>query len=337
MVSGGLKMINETTSSTAFKLGTVKIGERNYLGNYLQFPVESKVGANCLVGTKALVPIDGPVRENVGLLGSPCFEIPRAVDRDRQMSKMDDATRRQRLQRKNRYNLVTAVLFLLSNWFLFFAMTLCGLVALLYFPRFGMASIFTGVAFASVFAILWLWFVERAALGFGRLAPKIALVLDPYYWFHERHWHLSGLWFLIPLLAGTPFKNALSRAQGVRLGKKVFDDGFNFNEYSLIEVGDYTNLNVDGLIQAHTLEEAVFKSDRVKIGAGCTLGCASNIHYGVTLGDYVVLDPNSFMMKGEIADPDTTWRGNPARAVGDGAVRGVEQETSGGHVPAKVA
>jgi non-ribosomal peptide synthetase-like protein len=199
-----------------------------------------------------------------------------------------------------------------------------------------MGSIFAVTAFAAVVAILWIWFVERAAVGFGRLTPKITLVLDPYYWFHERHWHLSGLWLLIPVLAGTPFKNVLSRVQGVRLGKKVFDDGFQFNEYSLIEIGDYTNLNVEGLIQGHTLEEAVFKSDYVKIGAGCTVGCAANIHYGVTLGDYVVLDPNSFMMKGEIADDDTTWRGNPARAVGDGPVRGAEQ-TSSAFVQAKVA
>ncbi len=43
----------------------------------------SKAGANCLLGTKVMIPIDGPVRENVGLLGSPCFEIPRAVERDK--------------------------------------------------------------------------------------------------------------------------------------------------------------------------------------------------------------------------------------------------------------
>ena len=30
-----------------------------------------------------MVPIDGPVRQDVGLLGSPPFEIPRSVQRDR--------------------------------------------------------------------------------------------------------------------------------------------------------------------------------------------------------------------------------------------------------------
>ena len=111
--------------------------------------------------------------------------------------------------------------------------------------------------------------------------------------------------------AGTPFKNIVSRLQGIRVGKRVFDDGFQCNEYTLISIGDYANLNVEGLIQPHTLEEAVFKSDYVKIGKGCTLGVACNIHYGVTFGDFVVLEPNTFVMKGEIADADTTWRGNP--------------------------
>ena len=139
MISGGLKMMNETMSSSSFKLGLVKIGEQNYLGNYLHFPADAKTGVNVLVATKALTPIDGPIRENVGLLGSPCFEIPRATDRDKQMSKMDDATRRRQLQAKNRFNLITGALYLLSNWFLFFGVSLCWLLAIAYYPRHGMA------------------------------------------------------------------------------------------------------------------------------------------------------------------------------------------------------
>ena len=39
------------------------------------------------------------------------------------------------------------------------------------------------------------------------------------------------------------------------------------------------------------------------------------MHYGVTMGDRVVLDPDSFLMKGEMLEANTTWRGNPAKAV----------------------
>ena len=42
------------------------------------------MGENCLLATKVMVPIDGPARSDVGLLGSPPFEIPRSVQRDAQ-------------------------------------------------------------------------------------------------------------------------------------------------------------------------------------------------------------------------------------------------------------
>jgi non-ribosomal peptide synthetase-like protein len=317
MVSGGLKVINETMSNSSFKVSKVKIGENNYLGNYIRIPADSKVGANVLVGTKMLVPIDGPVRENVGLLGSPSFEIPRMARRDLEMSNnLDEATRKLRLRQKTWYNIASSTLFLLNNWFLAYAVTLIGIVALTFYPELGVVAMVVAGAAGIAFTVAWGWLVERMSLKFGRLKPQIALVLDPYYWFHERHKLVSLLHFLEPAVAGTPFKNIVSRLEGVRVGKKVFDDGFEFNEYTLITIGDETNLNLGGLIQPHTLEEAVFKSDYVVIGKGCTLHTASNIHYGVTFGDYVVLEPNTFVMKGEIADDDTTWRGNPARSAG---------------------
>jgi acetyltransferase-like isoleucine patch superfamily enzyme len=69
------------------------------------------------------------------------------------------------------------------------------------------------------------------------------------------------------------------------------------------------------VLQAHSLEEGVFKSDHIRIGKGCTLACGAFIHYGVTMGDRAVVDPDSFVMKGEILDPHSRWRGNPARLV----------------------
>ncbi|MGI9499077.1 MAG: Pls/PosA family non-ribosomal peptide synthetase, partial [Geminicoccaceae bacterium] len=321
MVSGGLKMINEVMSNTSFRLGKVVTGENSYLGNYLHIPTGARIGENVLLATKCLVPIDGPVRENVGLLGSPPFEIPRATSRDLEMAEMDDETRRRQLGRKNRYNFVSAMLFLLNNGFLVFALTLPAILSLLYYPLYGMASLYVAGTIAGVFGIFWLWFVERAILGFGRLSPKVvSMIKDPYFWFHERYWKLNGLWMVAPAFAGTPLKNAISRLQGVRIGKKVFDDGADFDEDTLIEIGDYTNLNAECVIQPHSLEEGVFKSDYIKIGKGCTLGVASNVHYGVTMGDFVELTPDSFVMKGEVVDSDTTWSGNPAKAVGTGAV-----------------
>ena len=109
-------MINMQMSATSFRLAESKIGDNNFLGNDISYPPNGRTGTNVLFGTKTMVPIDGPVRENVGLLGSPAFEIPRMVDRDRDMNaSFDEQTRLARLRRKNRYNFVTALIFLASQ------------------------------------------------------------------------------------------------------------------------------------------------------------------------------------------------------------------------------
>ena len=71
MVSEGLSMINIHQSSSSFRLVRTRIGDHNYLGNNIHYPPDGRTGSNCLLGTKVMIPIDGPVRENVGLLISP--------------------------------------------------------------------------------------------------------------------------------------------------------------------------------------------------------------------------------------------------------------------------
>ena len=82
MVADGLSIINADFSSTSFRVSRVSIGPRNFLGNHIAYPPRGRTGDNCLLATKVMVPIDGEVREGVGLLGSPGFEIPRSVERD---------------------------------------------------------------------------------------------------------------------------------------------------------------------------------------------------------------------------------------------------------------
>ena len=319
MVSDGLTMTNIAMSASAFKLGKVRIGDHSYLGNNIYYPAAGKTGANCLLGTKVMVPIDGPVRENVGLLGSPCFEIPRVVERDTTFA-LDDTTRLKRLGAKNRYNLLTMAGFLLSNWFCFFALLLSAFVAVSYFHLHGALTIFAYGVFGSLFTILWFGLVERASIGFKRLTPKLVSMYDEHFWHHERHWKFCGS--PLPFLfRGTPFKNVISRLLGVKVGRKVFDDGCRLHDKTLIEIGDLTNLNEGCVIQGHSLEEGVFKSDYVKIGRGCSIGHVAFVHYGVIMGDNVVLDPDSFLMKGEILDAGSHWRGNPAKAVREQVVR----------------
>ena len=93
----------------------------------------------------------------------------------------------------------------------------------------------------------------------------------------------------------------------------MYDGGSNLTERSLVEIGDDATLNEGCVIQAHSLEEGAFKSDYIRIGKGCTLGPAAFIHYGVVMGDGSVVDVDSFVMKGEVLEPNSIWRGNPAK------------------------
>ena len=334
MVSDGLSMMNAQMSSSSFKLSKVKIGDRNYLGNNIHYPAEGKTGANCLLGTKVMIPIDGPVREDVGLLGSPCFEIPRAVDRDKNFVRaMSEETRQQRLRMKNRHNIATMAAWLMFYWMVSFLTLTLGLVAILYYPVYGVLSLLAFGAVLPLLVIPVFALMDRASIGFKRLQPKAVSIYDEYFWTHERHWKLSAS-PIYGLLKGTPFKNVISRMLGVTLGKKVFDDGCTMPEKTLTAIGDYTNLNEGTLLQGHSLEEGVFKSDYIKIGSGCSIGSNAFVHYGVTMGDRAVLDPDSFLMKGETVEAHANWRGNPAKAVGgrqqrSGAAAGTAPQPEG--------
>ncbi len=316
IVSDGLAMNNAEMSSSSFRLSKVKIGDNNFLGNNIQFPVDAKTGANVLLGTKVMVPVDGPVREDVGLLGSPCFEIPRAVDQD--TSKLQDYSdpelRAERIRKKNAFNIKTMGYFLLSAFVLAYAGMFGLYVAVLYYPLYGRLSLAAfGLGFAAV-GVAYLVFAEWASIRFRRLRPQIVSIYDDYFWLHERYWKFYDS-PIHGLFKGTPFKNVISRMMGVKVGRKVFDDGCHFVEKSLIEIGDYANLNEGAVLQGHSLEEGIFKSDHIRIGAGSSLGAATFVHYGVTMGENVVLDPDSFLMKGEIAEDGSAWQGNPARAI----------------------
>ncbi len=316
MVSDGLTMINRQMSSSSFRLNRVKIGKTNFFGNNIYLPFDSKAGDNCLLATKVLVPIDGPMRENIGLLGSPSFEIPRTTLRDKNTaSALGDGERRDAIARKTSYNIATMTLFLFINWLYGFVIILLGYMAAQAYLINGFSTVLHFAVQTTGFTIVYFTFTEWLGLGFKPLRPRVVSMYDPYFWSHERHWKLSGT--PLPLLfIGTPFKNLISRMLGVKLGKMVFDDGGSFYEKTLISVGDYTTINLGAVLHGHSLEEGVFKSDHVVVGANCTLAPLSYVDYGAVVGDNAMLGPNAFIMKGERIAHNEIWQGNPAQVAG---------------------
>jgi non-ribosomal peptide synthetase-like protein len=315
MIADGLAMVNADYSSTSFRVSRVSIGPRNFVGNNIVYPAGGRTGDNCLLATKAMIPLEGKIREGVGLLGSPSFEIPRSVERD---SRFDDLRTgeelRRRLAAKNKYNLRTMALFLASRWLHVLLVSLCLLAAFaLYGPldHLVLAALF---AVAILITPAYFVLVERGLRRFRPLEPRYCSIYDPYFWRHERLWKVPGNIYL-HMFDGTPFKSLIWRLLGVQIGRRVFDDGCYLTERTLAAIGDDCTLNMGTKIQCHSQEDGTFKSDRSVLGAGCTLGVGAMVHYGVTMGDGAVLAADSFLMKGEEVPAGARWGGNPAREL----------------------
>ncbi|MFD7439669.1 Pls/PosA family non-ribosomal peptide synthetase [Streptomyces sp. NPDC059861] len=313
MVADGLSMMNADYSSTSFRLSRTAIGAHNFLGNRIFYPARGRTGDNCLLATKVMVPVDGPVRHDVGLLGSPSFEIPRSVLRD---STFDELTEGDGLRRglaaKNRHNLVTMACYLFAGWLYFFWVTLLFASAASLYPQWGAAAIALANALVLPFTVLYFILVERAVTALHPPGPLFCSIYDRRFWRRERYWKVPAETY-VQALNGTPFKGLAWRMLGVGVGTRLFDDGLSVTERGMVTIGDNCTFNAGSVVQCHSQEDAAFKSDRSEIGSGCTLGVGAFMHYGVRLGDGAVLAADSFLMKGEVVPEQAYWAGNPAR------------------------
>ncbi|MGD6978261.1 MULTISPECIES: Pls/PosA family non-ribosomal peptide synthetase [Citricoccus] len=313
MIADGVSFMNTDYSATSFKLGRAAIGARSFLGNFVLYPAEAKVGDNCLLGTKVMVPIDGPMRHDVGLLGSPPFEIPRSVLRDTLPEEhVDRAHFLRDLSSKNEHNLRTMALFLLVRWLDATIALLAAFAALELFDRFGVFAFTASFVLTLMVSLLFYVGVEHLVTRSRALQPRFCSIYNPYFWWHERYWKLHIPSRRMALLNGTPFRPLMMRLVGVKIGARVFDDGCEMTERSLTTIGSRCTLNVQTLIQCHSQEDGAFKSDRSVLGDDVTLGVGGLVHYGVTVEDGVVIAADSFVMKGETLARGSLWGGNPA-------------------------
>ena len=213
-----------------------------------------------------------------------------------------------RLAAKLRHNIRSMAVLLLFRFTGFFAWMLLITISAGFYQRFGTLALTVGIIASALFSILLAAFAERAVLGFHRLVPRYVSLYDPRFWRHERLWKVLAA----PAFAGTPFRTLQWRLLGVRVGKRLFDDGGVIPEKTLVTLGNDVVLNAGSVIQCHSLKDGTFKSDRTTLGDGVVLGVGAFVHYGVAMGEGSMLDADGFLMKGEEAPPFTRWSGNPA-------------------------
>ena len=77
MVSDGLRLVNSEESAKGVQLFEAQLPANSVVGNDVFLPHDHRLGDNCLLATKVMVPTTGLTQHDTGLLGSPSFEIPR--------------------------------------------------------------------------------------------------------------------------------------------------------------------------------------------------------------------------------------------------------------------
>jgi non-ribosomal peptide synthetase-like protein len=321
MVSDGLSMLNTEYSDSSFRLSRTTIGAHSFFGNGVVYPPNAKVGDDCLFATKTMVPVDGEVRQGVGLLGSPAFEIPRAVRRD---ASFDDLASEEELPRrlsaKLRHNVTSMAIYLSLRWFhVFLTLLLLGAAGQAYSTGAGALAVAVASVVLLFFTIGYFVLAERAAQGFRPLEPLFCSIYDPRFWRHERFWKMIAP-PIVMAFSGTPYKNVVMRLAGVRVGRRVFDDGCFLPEKTLVSIGDDCTLNVGTIVQCHSMEEGAFKLGGISIEHGVTLGVGAYVHYSVVMRAGSVLETDSFLMKGTEVETGTRWGGNPANLMPQGAI-----------------
>ena len=314
MLSDGVDLMNAEFSSSALRTEHLAIGARCFLGNAISVPPGAQLGDDVFIGSKTMIPVDGRARSGIGLLGSPAFEIPRrrADEADFALSRTG---LRRRLAQKNAHNLRTIALFLLAQWIRVALLTTLGLVAVNLDDTVGISVVACAVLAAGPLNLGYEVLLERLSTRFQALSPQYCSIYDPYFWRHERFWKFS----IQPgLLNGTPFKSAVWRLLGVRVGRRLFDDGASISEKSLVELGDDVILNTSVILQPHSMEDGVFKAAPISVDTGAELAPMAFVHYDAVIGAGAAIGGNAFLTKGQRVPPGAQWLGNPAEEVSGG-------------------
>ena len=144
-----------------------------------------------------MVPIDGQVREGVGLLGSPSFEIPRTVERDSTFDHLDDRGRAAPSPAPPRTGTTS------SPWG-----CTCWCGGSIVFVRHPARVWPPRTSTASCGAVAWSRWPSSASScsasstscwssvpsrRFRPCAPQFCSIYDPHFWRHERFWKVPAV------------------------------------------------------------------------------------------------------------------------------------------------
>lgn len=107
----------------------------------------------------------------------------------------------------------------------------------------------------------------------------------------------------------------LPRLNGARLGRRVYVNTVFISDHNLLECGDDVVIGSEVHLSGHTVERGIVKTAPVILGDGVTVGVASVIEIGVTVGPHSEIGALSFVPKHARLPGDSVYAGAPVRRL----------------------
>ncbi|CAF1139561.1 unnamed protein product [Adineta steineri] len=121
--------------------------------------------------------------------------------------------------------------------------------------------------------------------------------------------------FIGSFLGNTQWLIRLFRIYGANIGNNVIlPNVSSIFDYNLVTIGDHVQLNINAIIVCHTFEQRVWKVAPVTVGNSCILMSGSIVMPGCKLMGNNRLYPFTLVMKNDLLQPNTQWKGLPAQS-----------------------
>ncbi|CAF3884857.1 unnamed protein product, partial [Adineta steineri] len=121
--------------------------------------------------------------------------------------------------------------------------------------------------------------------------------------------------FICSFLGNTQWLIRYFRAYGANIGNNVIlPDVSSLFDYHLVTIGDHVRLNINAHIVCHTFEQRILKLVPVTVGNSCILMSGSIVMSGCKLMGHNRLYPFTLVMKNDLLQPNTQWKGLPAQS-----------------------
>ena len=120
-----------------------------------------------------------------------------------------------------------------------------------------------------------------------------------------------------PMLRNTPIWVWYMRANGARIGRRVWVNSLDVTDHCLLEFGDDVVIGADVHLSGHTVERGVVRTASVRLGAGTVVGVSCHVEIDVITGPGCQIGSLAMVPKGSRLKGHRTYVGVPVHELED--------------------